>query len=901
MSAATTDLVREYTASLREYGNSQGEAALSRAYETGRRALAEGLGVLDMVAAHRAAVAERLDTFLVEHNDVAHNDVAHNDAREIDPAEIHRAYHSALSCFAESLSPFEMALRGVQEANARLQETLDSLENIEGQLREQNRELIAAHRAVEEERGRYHALFDFAPDGYLVTGPEGAIREVNAAAAVLLNTPQGNLPGQSLIEFVETSDRETFRNELRALHLGTVDRVEDWQVSIRPRNKPSFPATLTVVAERVLPVFASLRWLIRDATGRKRLEKEKARALIARTKAQEARRFEFLANASSLLVESLDIEACLRNVVRLTGAFLSSWCFMAVTGPGGSLRQVEVGHGEVASTRLENALRRHCLFSGHGTAQSDLLLAGPQLIEPLTAAWIERAADSPQHAVILRELCGSCAIVFPLRIHNRLMGVLTLISPVGSRRFRPADRVLCEDLARRCALALENVRLYREMVAERDKAERASRTKDEFVAILGHELRNPLTPVIGWTRILKNHPLILQDPVLAEGVQAVERNASMLTRLVGGCADLAKISEGKIPVERAPVDLNHIVVDSVEAIRDLAGEHGLEINVEVAEPPAIVWGDDVRLTQVVMNLLNNAVKYTPDGGQVSIRTKCVGHEAEIEIQDTGTGIDPAFIEQIFEPFRQGNSSWLTSTSGLGLGLAIARRIVAIHGGRIWAESQGLGTGSIFRVRLPSGDASEQHWAGAASGEREDIEPSGSDRPALDGALPAVTDSSSTVSPPASNGPASPGGGRRILLIEDSADILFLMKLELERMGHSVITAANGRSGMELARTDPPDLILSDIKMPLVDGYKLIRAIRQTPELSGIPAIALTGLGARAEMESALAAGFNACISKPAEPEQIAALIQQLTGFESAARPEPPPFPNAPGHVQEKTS
>ena len=835
MNEVASRLAQEYAAAMRDYLAGQGEVALQRAYEAGRRALSEGLGVLEMVAAHQESVIAALRS-------------------QPPDADQERLLRHALSCFSESLSPFEMVLRGAEEANARLHHSLGNLQSVEEQLRRQNDELTAAHRALEKERSRYQALFDFAPDGYLVTGFEGAIREANTAAAALLNTPKELLPGQSLSEFVVPADRPEFRERLHALHLGSIERVEDWQASIRPRNMEALPAALTVVAERSVPAVASLRWLIRDVTERKRLEKERERWLVGQAKARAARRFEFLAEASSLLVGSMDVEASLRSVANLTASFVGGWCFISVVEPDGSLRQLEAAHADPSGADLAQQLRGHCLFGGVAAGHRRLLLDHPQIVQPLTEEWCSRAADRPEHADLLRQLSGNGAMTLPLRFHNRFMGVLTLISPFGHHRFRPSDRIVTEDLARRCALALENARLYREMVAERDKAERASRAKDEFVAILGHELRNPLTPVIGWTRILKNNTLISRDPVLAEGVRAMEKNALTLARLVGDCTDMAKISEGKIQIERTLVNLNHIVTASVDAIQEMASEREIRLMADLAPDPVPVLGDAMRLEQVIMNLLINAVKYTNGGGLISIRTLVLDGETKIEVRDTGIGIDPAFLEQIFEPFRQGTTSWLTSRSGLGLGLAIARRIVELHGGRVWAESPGLGCGSTFCIKLPrTAGAEEERHADA----------------------PAARS-------------AGKENGIRVLLIEDSEDILFLMKAELEALGHTVITAINGQLGLEAARAHLPDLIVSDVKMPVLDGYQLMRTLRGIADLSATPAIALTGFGSKADIERALAAGFDACLSKPAKLEEVGLLIRKLTEKKIAVPAGPRP-------------
>jgi PAS domain S-box-containing protein len=834
MNSVAKNLVEEFSTALRAYLAGEGEAALGRAYEAGRSALAEGLGVLEVVAAHQESVIRVLQS-------------------QVHEPDKERIFEHAWSCLSESLSPFEMVLRGVQEANTRLQESLNSLESVEQQLLRQNAVLVTAQKRLERERSRYQALFDFAPDGYLVTGVEGAILEVNSAAAAILRTTKELLPGQSLHEFVVKADREEFRERLRALHLGMIERVEDWQIGVQPQQGSPIPAAITVVAERSAPSTASLRWLIRDVTERKRLEKERARWLVGRARAKAAQRFKFLAAASSLLVGSFDVETSLIRVCRLTTSFLAGWCFASVVEPDGSVRQLEVTHADPSFVELAKGLRRYCLFGGMTHADHGRLLAGPGVVEQLTGEWCDRAAEGPEHARLLRQLDGSSAMVLPILIRGRLVGVLTLISALGVRPYGRADRALGEDLARRCALALENARLYREVVAERDKAERASRAKGEFVAILGHELRNPLTPVLGWTRILKNHTLISQDPTLAEGVRAMEKNAMALTRLVGECVDLTKISEGKIQIERMPVDLNQIVRASVESVRGMASERGVSVDTQMTPDPLLMMGDAMRLEQVVMNLLVNAVKYTGSGGLISICTMSIGGESQVEVKDTGIGIDPAFLPHIFEPFRQGTSSWLTSESGLGLGLAIARQIVGMHGGRVWAESPGLGCGSTFRVRLPMGTEAD------AKTPTETAEQLAGQESAL-----------------------------RILLIEDSHDILFLMKTELTKLGHTVVTATNGQLGMEAALAHSPDLIISDIKMPVVDGYELIRNLRGAPDLSHTPAIALTGFGSKADSERALAAGFNACLSKPAEPAEIAALIRLLTEKKHAISAGPHP-------------
>jgi PAS domain S-box-containing protein len=799
-----------YATALRKYLIGEGEPASRRVHTAARRVIAKGKGVSALVAAHQDVLTDVL--------------------RAAGEQERERILGLALRCLAEDLS-------SSTEVNAQLKRNLKSRESVEDRLRRQNEELTAAHKTGERERSRYQALFDLAPDAYVVTGMEGAIWEANAAAAALLRISRDLLPGQSLSGFVAEEGRDEFRARLHALHSGAIERIEDWEVRILPRHSAAIPASLTVVAERSVPAaVAGLRWLLRDVTERKRLEDERAAWLVSRASARAARRFEFLAKASALLVGALNLSSSLVNVAHLAASFLQGWCFISVVEPDGSLRQLEAAHADPKFEDLAKRLRAHCLFGG----KTDLLPGGPLEVNSIDTKWIENVADGPDHSAILRQLRGWSATVLPLRIHKRLTGSIVLVRMADSRRNRAANRVLYEDLARRCALALENARLYREVVAQRDNAEKINRVKDEFVAILGHELRNPLTPIAGWTRLLKNEPAIARNARLSAGVSAMEKNAAALMRLVGECTDLVRISEGKFQVERAFIDINQIVAVAADSTRAMASERGLSLQVEPASRPVMVEGDAMRLEQVVNNLLINALKYT-NTGCVLIRTSSVREQAEIEVTDTGIGIEAQYIEQIFEPFRQGATAWLTSGSGLGLGLAIAKRIVEMHGGRIWAESAGIGSGSTFRVRMPQALPSAQTRTVP-------------ERPPR---LPRLT------------------RGLQILLIEDSADIRLLMQTDLENMGHIVTTANDGRLGLEAARTGRPDLLISDIKMPRMDGYELIRILRHEPALRHMPAIALTGFGSQVEIKRAITAGFDVCLTKPAEPETIEEAIEGL--------------------------
>lgn len=848
MNEHSQNLARRYSAELRKYLAHAGEGPLRSAYELGRRAMAEGLGVLDMATTHYAALAAVL--------------------QGMRPAERPQAAAWATNFFTESLSPFEMAFRGFQEANASLRRSLEDLLAAERELSSRNQRLAEAHRAVEAERRRYRELFEFAPDGYVITDLDGVIQEANSAAAVLFRTPQENLVGTPLLFFVASEDHAAFQGLLAQLQSGDAEKLDNWEIRIQPKCNPAFPAASTVAVVRDSAAAAGsgaapggsevaratgLRWLLRDITERKRDEEERARLLVrervAGVEASAARRLEFLSEASRVLAASLEYEKAFAAVARLAVPFLADWCVVHLAEQDGAIRRLPAAHADPAKAELAESLA-HLYPAGArlpGCVAQVFETSRPEMIAEISRPAAEDTHDPVGDAVIagqledlFQQIGVRSALTVPLALQGRTVGTITFAMAESDRQYTATDLSLAEDLAQRCSLAMEKARLYREVILERDKAEKASRAKDEFVAILSHELRNPLMPIIGWARVFKSQKALMQDPLISEGVKSLERNAHNIERLVSDCLDLARISERKIQLQQELVDLNQVAEASIEAVREMAHAKGLKFLVQLAPVNLRVWGDRTRLQQVVMNLLTNAVKYTESGGLVWISSHALDHAAIIEVQDTGVGIASDFLGQIFEPFRQGSSAWLQSESGLGVGLAVVQQIVNVHGGSISAESQGPGCGSTFRLRLP---LAVPQAAQAESAERAPV--------------------------------AASVKGARVLVIEDSADILKLLRLELEAMGYSVLAADRGQAGLEAALHHHPDVIVSDIRMPGMDGYELIRRIREIPELASTPAIALTGFGMSDDIKKAKAAGYNAHATKPADPADLSALIEQL--------------------------
>ncbi len=817
------EITQQYLSWLKDYLSAGGEAALQGAYELGRRAISAGLGTLDMLAIHQQCLSA----------------VMRETGSSSESADV---ADRAANFFAESLSPFEMALRGFSEANAQLSNNLEDLRTAEDSLLQQHSELLAAHQALEAERRRYRDLFDFAPDGYLVTDLHSHIEEANRAAEALLSATSGSLRGVPLRQFIVEEMQAAFLEWLSSLADADAGRSQDRQLDIRSAAGITFPATLSVRVvrdEAGLP--AGLRWLVRDATEGKRIEAQRAQLLVreqvAMAQAAAAQRFAFLAEISSLLASSLDCESTLTAVARRIVPYLADWCFVYVVEPDLAIRFLCAAHQDASKADPANALQRETVCVDAGSRIARVFHTGrPELISEAP----ETTAGEAAPIRFLWEQGAQSQLLVPIVTHGQALGLIVLGSATP-HYYQEDHLVLVDDLARRCALALENAQLYSAMTAERDKAADANRAKDEFLGILSHELRNPLVPVLGWARRLKKSPAVVKDSVLSAGVETLERNALNILRLANDCLDLVRISKSKVTLEKQLLDLNQTAIGSIEALRQTATEKGLRLETRLWPSTVTVLGDRTRLNQVMNNLLLNAIKYTDPGGAITIRSFANVRAAEIEIRDTGIGIAPEYLEQIFQPFRRGSKEWLASDGGLGLGLAIARRIVEMHGGGIWAESAGVGQGSTFRVRLPL--ASPR------------LSAPGSDDDLSAGQLPIAS--------------------LRILLIDDQKDVAELTSMELQALGHVVLTATDGQSGLETAIREVPDVIISDLKMPRMDGYELIHNLRGIPGLAPVPVIALTGFGMKKDIEAALAAGYDACLNKPVEISELSAVIQRL--------------------------
>jgi len=384
--------------------------------------------------------------------------------------------------------------------------------------------------------------------------------------------------------------------------------------------------------------------------------------------------------------------------------------------------------------------------------------------------------------------------------------------------------------------------LSREQVA-REAAEQANRIKDEFLAVLSHELRSPLNPILGWSKLLQQGKLDATKTQI--GLATIERNVQLQAQLIDDLLDISRILRGKLSLNQTPVNLRMVISSALETVRLAASAKSLQIQTVLPSDVGTVMGDAGRLQQIVWNLLSNAVKFTNQGGQITVALTQIGTHAQIQVMDTGKGINPDFLPYVFEHFRQEDGATTRKFGGLGLGLAIARQIVEMHGGQIGVDSSGEGQGTTFTVKLPLAPTLNQ--------------------------LPSTKSSDASI---------KDLNGICILVVDDEPDSRDFITLALELSGASVISVASGIEALTVIKQSIPDLIISDIGMPEMDGYMLLQQVRTLEQVRQVSAIALTAYAGEFDRQQALQAGFQKHLSKPIKPNQLIQEISDLIGGSS---------------------
>ncbi|MEH2251240.1 response regulator [Nostoc sp.] len=427
----------------------------------------------------------------------------------------------------------------------------------------------------------------------------------------------------------------------------------------------------------------------------------------------------------------------------------------------------------------------------------------------------------------------------PLIVGDRVLGTLGL----GTRqrdRFQSDELDLMQTVANQVAAALERSRLVAELQARAEALDQTNRIKDEFLAVLSHELRTPLNPILGWSKLLQRGKLSAEKTNIA--ITTIERNAQIQVQLIDDLLDISRILQGKMSLSASLIDLSTVICAALATVRLAAEAKLIQIQTTVSPVLGVVVGDAGRLQQVVWNLLSNAIKFTPIGGQVTIALSQSENHAQIQITDTGKGIRADFLPYVFEHFRQEDGATTRKFGGLGLGLAIVRQIVEMHGGTVTVVSPGVGLGATFTVEIP-------------------LTPQLTEAPTLDQSPVKESDLS----------------GIHILVVDDQRDSQEFIAFVLEQHGAIVTAVASGTDALQAIAQSIPNMIISDIGMPEMDGYMLMRQIRALGLEQGgqIPAIALTAYAGELDQQQAIAAGFQRHVTKPIDPEILVAIVVEM--------------------------
>lgn len=550
----------------------------------------------------------------------------------------------------------------------------------------------------------------------------------------------------------------------------------------------------------------------------------------------ENRQRAFLSDATRELNSSLDYRQTLSAVARLAVPTIADWCVVDLWEDG-RVARLAAEHMDPAKRALLWEMDRRFPLDLEAQGGRALALRGdaPVVVPVVHDDELDGYAQNAEHAAMLRALQMRGFVVVPLRVQGKTLGVISLVMAESGRIYGQHDLRLAVELAERAGLAVAHARSYAAEQQARQEAEQANRTKDEFLAMLGHELRNPLAPIVTAVHLMK----MRRADLFERERTIIERQVRHLVTLVDDLLDVSRITRGKVELSQEPVDLNDTVTRALELASPLIEQrkHSVEL---VMEPLLRVDGDPVRLSQVVANLLTNAAKYTPPGGHIRVHGAQEGDQVVLRVRDDGVGLEPALLPRVFDLFVQGRQSLDRAAGGLGLGLAIVKSVVELHGGSVSVASEGAGCGSEFTIRLARGVLSKR------------------------GSIPS----------PAHDAPLA--SRARVMVVDDNTDAAATLGEALRVHGHEVQTAEDAAAALTLAERMQPEIAVLDIGLPGVDGYELARRLRQLPGSVNLKLVAVTGYGQASDKERARAAGFDDHLVKPVTVQALRAVLDRLT-------------------------
>ncbi|MBV9927676.1 MAG: PAS domain S-box protein [Acidobacteria bacterium] len=707
------------------------------------------------------------------------------------------------------------------------------------------RDLTERRRAEEAARFQAH-LLDTVEQAVIATDLEGRITYWNHFAERLYGWPASEALGRHVLEVTPAGEEGARAAEV----MSQLAAGETWsgEFQVRRRDGSSFPALVTDTpihdeAGRLVGVVG----VSTDLTERKRAE-----AAVHAAERRALREYETLLHRLTHLAESLGTARDHLTLFRDLRDFavVSVPCigiFISLYDEARDVRTAQYAWGDGREFDVSSLPPMPCTATGPNSQA-----VRTRQVVITNDYWQLKQAGQGQRGVLVgpdNGLRPQSSLVVPMATMGRIVGTVEVQS-YENHAYREEHVTAMKMAANLAAVAIENMRLLLFETQAREAAEEASRLKDEFLATLSHELRTPLTAILGWSAMLRDNRL--DEKTFKMAVEIVERNARTQQQIVDDILDVSRIITGNLRLEAEPTDLRTVIEAAVDTVRHAASAKSITLRAEFEPGVGPVIGDPRRLQQVVWNLLLNAVKFTPIGGEVRVLLGCSGAHARVTVTDNGSGISQNFLPYVFDRFRQGDGSTTRVHGGLGLGLSIVRHLVESHGGSVRAESEGDGKGSTFTVELPLLRSAD---LGLRVGEGTNDQ-----RPTPNAQHPILK-------------------GVSVLVVDDEPDALGFLKTLLEMGGARVRAVESAEAAWGELEGEWPDLLLCDIGMPGEDGYQFIRRVRalETERGRRLPSVALTAYAGEADRALALEAGFQLHVSKPVEPAALVSVIADLAG------------------------
>jgi PAS domain S-box-containing protein len=743
---------------------------------------------------------------------------------------------------ATSLLVF-IALFSQMRARAKAEQSEAEVRASEATVRKILDERERAEAAVKESEERYRELVENANDIVFTLDLEGNVTSVNKAVESITGYSQAELLGMNMSEFLAPGSTET-AHHMTDRKLAGEERTS-YEVDVRAKDGGTFTLEISsrLTIHQGKPV--GVQGVARDITTRRQAE-EALRLADQRALSEYERLLEKVAKLAQTLGTARDLGVIFWGLKEFT--LLSVPCdglFVSLYDPIRDVRTACYGWGDGQEIDTSELPPMPVNFTGpnsRAVRTNQVIITNDYMKETLGHPAVLVGPDNG--------LRPQSSLSAPMAVMGRIIGTIEVQS-YKKAAYREEHATAMRMATNLTAVAIENVRLLERESTARASAEESNRLKDEFLATVSHELRTPLTAILGWSRMLQGGSL--ETDMATRAIETIKRNAKVQAQIIDDILDVSRIITGNLYLELHPIELPPVLESAINVVRPTAEAKGIQIEVNFEPEPAAVSGDSNRLQQVFWNLLSNAVKFTPAGGKVMVHLRHVDSKVEIEVADTGQGITSEFLPFVFDRFRQADSTSTRQHGGLGLGLAIARHLIEIHGGSIEARSHGEGQGATLTVRLPLvGSVTEA--SGASIQARMQAEEESRERLKSQQLL----------------------SGLHVLIVDDDRDTLELLSAALTQRRARVTTASSAAEALRALKFFRPDVLISDIAMPGEDGYQLIQKVIALDMAPRIPAIAITAYAKQEDKERALAAGFQRYLAKPVELGELISAVAEAS-------------------------